>query len=105
MSSIIRKRSFLNIRRAKTTSHRSGNIAVWPGREFETVRGKDRDPLQNSRRLSLEAWSRTLAGGEPNSAAKPLKSPWFACQYGTAPSAEEIGENRRDMFHSRLDFH
>ena len=51
--------------------------------------------------LSLEAWLRKLAQDEiaasrPN---QPLKSAYGSlAEYGPAPSAEEIDENRRDMF-------
>jgi len=50
--------------------------------------------------LSLEAWIKKLAEDEtvaqPN---KPLKSAYgLLAEYGPAPSAEEIDENRRDMF-------
>ncbi|HXB70099.1 MAG TPA: hypothetical protein VNY05_17735 [Candidatus Acidoferrales bacterium] len=50
--------------------------------------------------LSLEAWFKKLAEGEtPSRSNKPLKSAYgLLAEYGPAPSAEEIDENRRDMF-------
>jgi hypothetical protein len=50
--------------------------------------------------LTLNAWLKKLAeeeaAAEPN---KPLKSAYgLLAEYGPAPSAEEIDENRRDMF-------
>lgn len=49
--------------------------------------------------LSLEGWLERLAGPETEPALKPLKSArGILAKYGPAPSAEEIGENRRDMF-------
>lgn len=48
--------------------------------------------------LSLEAWLRRLAEDEA-SPLKPLKSAYGLLKpYGPAPSAEEIDENRREMF-------
>jgi hypothetical protein len=51
--------------------------------------------------LTVEAWLGKLAG-EPAADAshKPLKTGrGMLAKYGTAPSAEEIDENRKDMFH------
>jgi hypothetical protein len=51
--------------------------------------------------LTLEAWLRKLAEEEPESSrsAKPFKSGYgMLAKYGPAPSAEEIDENRREMF-------
>lgn len=50
--------------------------------------------------LSLEAWIKKLAEDEAVSQRhKPLKSAYgLLAEYGPAPSAEEIDENRRDMF-------
>ena len=49
--------------------------------------------------LSLEAWLKKLSEDESATAAKPLKSAWgLLASCGVAPSAEEIDENRRDMF-------
>jgi len=49
--------------------------------------------------LSLEAWFRKLAEEESGPRVKPLKSAYgLLAEYGPAPSAEEIDENRRDMF-------
>jgi hypothetical protein len=49
--------------------------------------------------LTLEAWIRKLAGEEAGAVAKPLKSAYgLLAEFGPAPSAEEIDENRRDMF-------
>ena len=48
--------------------------------------------------LSLKAWLKKLAE-EERPPAKPLKSAYgLLAEYGPAPSAEEIDENRRDMF-------
>lgn len=48
--------------------------------------------------LSLHAWFKKLAGDESDQ-KKPLKSAYgLLAEYGPAPSAEEIDENRRDMF-------
>jgi hypothetical protein len=52
-----------------------------------------------ARGLSLEGWFRKLAEEETGDLGKPLKSAYgLLAQYGPAPSAEEIDENRRDMF-------
>jgi hypothetical protein len=49
--------------------------------------------------LSLEAWLKKLAQDESAPRAKPLKSAYgLLAAYGPAPSAEEIDENRRDVF-------
>jgi hypothetical protein len=50
--------------------------------------------------LSLEAWIKKLAEAESaENACQPLKSAYgILAEYGPAPSAEEIDENRRDMF-------
>ena len=50
--------------------------------------------------LSLKAWLEKLAEESPSATAqKPLKTGrGMLAKYGTAPSAEEIDENRRDMF-------
>jgi hypothetical protein len=50
--------------------------------------------------LTLKAWLGKLAEEPPgNAPRKPLKTGrGMLAQYGTAPSAEEIDENRRDMF-------
>jgi hypothetical protein len=48
--------------------------------------------------LSLNAWLGKLAE-EPAGPTKPLKTGrGMLAKYGSAPSAEEIDENRRDMF-------
>lgn len=48
--------------------------------------------------LSLEGWFKKLAE-DSTPEEKPLKSAYgLLAQYGPAPSAEEIDENRRDMF-------
>ncbi len=48
--------------------------------------------------LSLNAWLAKLAE-EPSAPRKPLKTGrGMLAKYGSAPSAEEINENRRDMF-------
>ena len=48
--------------------------------------------------LSLEAWLRKLAEVEAGIQPKPLKSAYgLLAEFGPAPSAEEIDENRRDM--------
>jgi len=51
--------------------------------------------------LTLKAWLGKLAEESPADAPrKPLKSGrGMLAKYGTAPSAEEIDENRKDMFH------
>jgi len=47
--------------------------------------------------LTLKAWLRKLAEEEPST--RPLKTGrGMLAKYGPAPSAEEIDENRRDMF-------
>ena len=51
--------------------------------------------------LSLEAWLRKLAKEEStaDTPEKPFKTGrGMLAKYGPAPSAEEIEENRRDMF-------
>jgi hypothetical protein len=51
--------------------------------------------------LTLQDWLRKLAVDEPESDqhAQPFKSGYgMLAKYGTAPSAEEIDENRREMF-------
>lgn len=50
--------------------------------------------------LTLEDWIRKLATQEPESTGgKPFKSGYgMLAKYGTAPSAEEIDQNRREMF-------
>lgn len=49
--------------------------------------------------LSLKAWLGKLAEDETGPRAKPLKSAYgLLAEFGPAPSAEEIDENRRDMF-------
>jgi len=49
--------------------------------------------------LSLEDWLRKVADQEAEPPRKPLKSArGILAKYGPAPSAEEIDENRRDMF-------
>jgi hypothetical protein len=57
--------------------------------------------------LSLKDWLAKLAGEDADTPRKPLKSGrgMFA-KYGPAPSAEEIDENRREMFRNfpRDDF-
>ena len=49
---------------------------------------------------SLEAWLARLAEEEPSAPLrKPLKTArGMLAKYGPAPSAEEIDENRKDMF-------
>lgn len=51
--------------------------------------------------LTLKAWLGKLAEESPADAPrKPLKSGrGMLAKYGAAPSAEEIDENRKDMFH------
>jgi hypothetical protein len=51
--------------------------------------------------LTLEAWLGQLAEeSQANSPRKPLKTGrGMLAKYGSAPSAEEIDENRKDMFH------
>jgi hypothetical protein len=49
--------------------------------------------------LTLEAWLGKLAEEETGVKRKPKKSAYgLLAQYGPGPSAEEIDENRRDMF-------
>lgn len=49
--------------------------------------------------LTLEAWLRKLAGEEVGAKLKPKKSAHgLLAQYGPGPSAQEVDENRRDMF-------
>jgi hypothetical protein len=51
--------------------------------------------------LTLQDWLHKLAADEPASdqPAKPFKSGYgMLAKYGPAPSAEEIDENRREMF-------
>ena len=48
--------------------------------------------------LTLKAWLGKLAGEAPALARKPLKTGrGMLAKYGSAPSANEIDENRRDM--------
>lgn len=51
--------------------------------------------------LTLEDWFKKLAGQEPDQAepCKPLITGYgMLAKHGRAPSAEEIDENRREMF-------
>ena len=50
--------------------------------------------------LTLEAWFRKLAEGEDGKTKlKPKKSAYgLLAHHGPGPSAEEIDENRREMF-------
>ena len=49
--------------------------------------------------LSLNAWLVKLVEEETGGRAKPLRSAYgLLAEFGSAPSAEEIDENRRDMF-------
>lgn len=49
--------------------------------------------------LSLEGWLRNIANEESEPRRKPYKTGYgMLAKYGPAPSAEEIDENRRDMF-------
>jgi hypothetical protein len=50
--------------------------------------------------LTLQAWFKKLAEEKMTSQpGQPLKSAYgLLSEYGPAPSAEEIDENRRDMF-------
>lgn len=52
-----------------------------------------------SQGLDLKAWLEKLADEVPAASRKPLKSGrgMFA-KYGPAPSAEDIDENRKEMF-------
>ena len=51
--------------------------------------------------LTLKAWLGQLAEDSPaDTPRKPLKTGrGMLAKYGPAPSAEEIDENRKDMFH------
>lgn len=49
--------------------------------------------------LTLKAWLGKLAEEGAEAKLKPKKSAYgLLAQYGPVPSAEEIDENRRDMF-------
>jgi len=49
--------------------------------------------------LSLEGWLRKIADEQAEPRRKPYKTGYgMLAKYGPAPSAEEIDENRRDMF-------
>ena len=51
--------------------------------------------------LTLQAWFQKLVAGaaEPGDPQKPFTSGYgMLAKYGPAPSAEEIDENRREMF-------
>jgi hypothetical protein len=49
--------------------------------------------------LTLKAWLGKLAEEAPAAARKPLKTGrGMLAKYGPAPSAEDIDENRKDMF-------
>jgi hypothetical protein len=49
--------------------------------------------------LSLEGWLRKIANEDAEPRRKPYKTGYgMLAKYGPAPSAEEIDENRRDMF-------
>lgn len=49
--------------------------------------------------LSLVAWLGRLASEETQQRSAPKKSAYgLLAQYGPGPSAEEIDENRREMF-------
>lgn len=49
--------------------------------------------------LSLKDWLGKLAQEETGPRFKPLKSAYgLLAEFGSAPSAKEIDENRRDMF-------
>jgi len=53
--------------------------------------------------LTIQDWFHKLADEtcEPEQPAKPFKSGYgMLAKYGPAPSAEEIDENRREMFRS-----
>ena len=57
--------------------------------------------------LSLKDWLAKLAGEAADNPRKPLKTGFgMFAKYGPAPSAEEIDENRREMFRNwpRDDF-
>jgi len=52
-----------------------------------------------SQGLGLKAWLGQLAKEEVQTSPKPKKSAYgLLAQYGPGPSAEEIDENRREMF-------
>ena len=54
--------------------------------------------------LTLEAWLSKLASELPESSDRPFKTGrGMLAKYGPAPSAEEIDENRRDMFRGFAD--
>jgi hypothetical protein len=49
--------------------------------------------------LTLKAWLAKLAQDDAGAKLKPKKSAYgLLAQYGPGPSAEEIDENRREMF-------
>ncbi len=49
--------------------------------------------------LSLEGWFKKMAEEETAASLRPLKSAYgLLAEFGPAPSAEEIDENRREMF-------
>jgi hypothetical protein len=49
--------------------------------------------------LSLEGWLRKIANEQAEPRRDPYKTGYgMLAKYGPAPSAEEIDENRRDMF-------
>ena len=49
--------------------------------------------------LTLKAWLEKLAEESDTTPQKPLKTGrGMLAKYGSAPSAEEIDENRKDMF-------
>ena len=49
--------------------------------------------------LSLESWLQKIVGQQAEPPRKPLKSArGILAKYGPGPSAEEIDENRREMF-------
>ena len=49
--------------------------------------------------LTLKAWLGKLADADAGAKSKPKKSAYgLLAKYGPGPSAEEIDENRRDMF-------
>ena len=49
--------------------------------------------------LSLEGWLGKIADQEAEPRRKPYKTGYgMLAKYGPGPSAEEIDENRRDMF-------
>jgi hypothetical protein len=54
-----------------------------------------------ARGLTLKAWLGKLADEGTGTRLKPKKSAYgLLAQYGPGPSAEEIDENRREMFRS-----